>query len=176
MHKIFLVSALSLFLNPTNSMAAAHRGGAELLNPKAYSINTSAMVFQTVGFYDYEGVEKEIPDSYKYTLTDVDLGVSYGVSRNFEIAASGRFRSVSSTMADITVTKSGLESLGVEGKYAFTPIGLARYALGAHYRQTLYSNPTYNTTNTQIPAEDLILGDAGSEYGVDAYFTYLGGL
>jgi hypothetical protein len=168
------LSGLLMFTLATPVMSAGvHRGGAELLNPKAYSINTSANVFQTSGFYDVEGTEVELVEGNEYRLIDVDLAVSYGVSKSLELTAMGRYRQVSSTLGEEITENSGPESLGVEAKYAFARIGNLRYALGVHYRQTLYSNENYIDTST-MPTDEIILGDSGSEYGVDLYMTYLG--
>lgn len=170
MHKI--LSGLLLLTLTTPLMAGGiHRGGAELLNPSAYSINTNASVFQTSGFYDTEGVEEELIDGNEYRLIDVDLAISYGVSKNLELTAMGRFRQVSSTVGEEVTEKSGPESLAVEAKYSFARIGNLRYAVGVHYRQTLYTNENYIDTST-IPADEIVLGDSGSEYGVDLYMTY----
>lgn len=165
---------LTIALCSTNAFAlAVHRGGAELLNPKAYSIMTSAMVFQTSALYDSEGTEVALNDGDEYRLIDVDLGVTYGISKSLEATVMGRFRSVTSTLNGVTATNNGAESLGILAKYAFDPVGSMRYAIGVHYRQTLYSNSTYDST-VQAPTEEVILGDAGSEYGVNLYMTYLG--
>jgi hypothetical protein len=155
------------------SATAIERGGAELLNPNGYSINMSASSFQTSSYYDSEGQEIEMPEGYDFKLNDFDLGLSYGFSNTLELSAFGRFRKLTSTLNDVSTDKSGLESLGVEAKYGFPPSGEARYALGVHYRQTLYSNASYDGT-IQLPLDELVLGDAGSEYGADLYWTYLG--
>lgn len=172
MHKIFL-SLLCLSAFSSNAMAAAHRGGAELLNAKAYSVNSSASMFQTTSYYDYEGVEQEMADGDEYQMINVDFSVSYGLSRNLEVTGMGRFRSVTSTANNVSASNSGPESLGVEIKYGFPQMEKSRWAIGAHYRQTLYSNASYDAT-VQVPTEEIILGDAGSEYGVDVYYTYVG--
>jgi hypothetical protein len=151
---------------------AYYRGGAEFLNPKAYSITGTAMMFQTSGYYNYQGTEYAIPDGYKYSSIDADLGLTYGVSKNLEVTASARFRKNSSTTGELTVEKTGPESLAAEIKYGFENTGSAHYAIGAHYRQTLYSNVSYDTTMT-VPTDEIILGDAGSEYGADLYMTYI---
>jgi hypothetical protein len=177
MHKITSLGLglLSLLVSSaTPAMAAAtKRGGAELLNPKAYAISTSFTSFQTSSYFDVEGSEIELPEGYAYKLSDIDFGVSYGFSKTFEISAIGKFRMVSSTMNDFETKKSGLESVSAVVKYGFPPSGAAHYALAAHYGQTLYSNASYDDT-LQLPADELILGDAGSEYGVDLLWTYSG--
>lgn len=170
MHKT--LSSLLLLTIATPLMAAGvHRGGAELLNPSAYSFNSSAMVFNTSSFYDTAGVEEELTQGNAYRLIDMDLAVSYGVSSSLELSAMGRFRQVSSTVGEEVTENSGLESLGVEAKYAFARIGNLRYAIGVHYRQTLYTNENYADTSA-MPAGEIVLGDSGSEYGVDLFMTY----
>lgn len=162
---------LALSLSPAAFAAARHRGGAEFLNPSAYAINASVMTFQTTALYDIDGLETEMPEGNEYRLIDMDFSLTYGISKNFEATGSGRFRSVTSTANSISASNSGPESLGIELKYGFEPVGYIKYAIGAHYRQTLYSNATFDTTMT-VPTEEIILGDAGSEYGVDLYATY----
>jgi hypothetical protein len=171
MHKL-VSSVFALILSTPVLAAGLHRGGAELLNPSAYAINANASMFQTSAFYDTEGTETQMTDGDKYRLIDVDLAVSYGVSKNLQITAMGKFREVSSTVGENTFETSGPESLGVEAKYSFEPNGNLRYAIGLHYRQTLYTNANYENT-TLIPADEIILGDSGSEYGADLYMTYI---
>ncbi|MBC7712030.1 MAG: hypothetical protein H7177_01735 [Rhizobacter sp.] len=168
----FLISAAVLTLSANAFSATLHRGGAELLNPGAYSISGTTSVFQTSAYYDTTGVETTKADGVDYKLIDVDFSVSYGISKNLQLTGFGRFRNVSSTANEISATKSGPESVGVEAKYGFDPVGAARWAVGAHYRQTAYKNTSYDT-GTLPPADEIILGDAGSEYGVDLYLTYL---
>jgi hypothetical protein len=170
MYKI-VSGILVLSLSAPLMAAGVHRGGAELLNPSAYAINANASMFQTSAFYDTDGVETKLIDGNKYRLIDMDLAISYGVSKSLEITAMGRFRKVSSTVGEITKENSGPESLGVEAKYAFETTGNLRYALGVHYRQTLYTNASYENA-TLVPEDEIILGDSGSEYGVDLYTTY----
>ena len=154
-------------------MAAGPRGGAELLNPTAYSVNAGVSAFQTTSYFDYDGNETEMNEGDDYQMINADFIVTYGVSKNLEISGMGRFRSVTSTNNNISASNSGPESLGIELKYGLPSMDKSRWAIGAHYRQTLYSSATY-TAAAQVPTEEIILGDAGSEYGVDLYYTYLG--
>ena len=167
-----LISAFSLLIISSEAFSATlHRGGAELLNPEAYSINAATKVFQTSAFYDNEGVETTLADGNEYRLIDVDFSLSYGISKSLELTGFGRFRNVSSTINEVATTNSGPESVGVEAKYAFAPVGKTRWAFGAHYRQTLYSEESYDQ-GAQVPIEEIILGDSGSEYGFDLYITH----
>jgi hypothetical protein len=163
------VSAFSLISFPVFS--ASHKGGAELLNPKAYSISSALSILNTSAYLDYEGADVEMPAGSTYSLMDFDFGLSYGLSRNVEVTGLARIRRVSSTINDTAIENSGIESIGVLGKYAFKPIGKTRYAVGIYYRQTLYTNKKYENF-TVPPSDELILGDDGSEYGVNLYLTH----
>ncbi|MBY0414132.1 MAG: hypothetical protein K2Q18_08195, partial [Bdellovibrionales bacterium] len=171
MHK-FSFGLFGLLFLGNVAQATNLRGGAELLNPQAYSVHFNTSMFNTTGYYTTEAVEQNIGSANKYRLIDVDLGISYGFGKNFEVSGFGRFRSVSSTIGDVTSENSGLESLGIEAKYGFERVGNIRYAIGAHYRQTLYSNASFDITKAS-PTDEIVLGDAGSEYGIDLYMTYL---
>jgi hypothetical protein len=171
MHKL-VSSVLALTLSAPLMAAAVHRGGAELLNPSAYAINVNASMFQSSAFYDSDGVETAITEGNKFQMLDVDLAVSYSVSKSLELSAFGKFRQASSTVGEMTYENSGPESIGAEAKYAFPPSENLRYAIGLHYRQTLYTNANYQNA-TQIPTDEMVLGDSGSEYGGDLYITYI---
>ena len=164
---------LTLSINPFNTLQAraSHRGGAELINPKAYSMVFGVSSFQTTAYYDIDGSELSMEDGDSYSFIDLDFKLVYGVAPNIEIAGFGKMRSVSSTFNNNSTTKTGGESLGVEGKYSFESTGVTRYALGVHYRQTLYTNAVY-TSASLVPEDDLILGDSGSEYGIHFYLTH----
>lgn len=169
----FLISFFLLSFFAFNSFAMApNRGGAELLNPKAYSVLIEASVFSMDGHYDNTGAEIPKTEGSAFRMIDTDLKLSYGISSNLETSLLGKMRSVSSNDGTNTNDNSGPESLGIEAKYAFDPINNLRYALGLRYRQTLYTNTVY--TSAQIPPSNtIILGDDGSEYGMNLYATYL---
>lgn len=170
MHK--LLTGLLLISGASPLMAAGiYQGGAELLNPKAYSFNATGSIFETAGFYDEEGVEEELVDENAYQLMDLDFAISYGISQTLELTAFGRFRKVTSTVGEEIRENSGPESLALEAKYGFPRNGNLRYAIGVHYRQTLYTNEIYSGTAI-IPSDEIVLGDSGSEYGADLYMTY----
>ncbi len=171
MHKTLFGLLVLVFITPLHG-AIFHRGGAELLNPTAYSFSSKASFFKTSSFYDYKGVETSLIEGDQFSLMDLDLIASYGISRKLELTAFGKLRKASSTFDEITSESSGIESVGVEGKYAFAKFGGITYVLGVHYRQTLYTNKNYIDT-TGMTEDSLVMGDSGSEYGVDLYMTYL---
>jgi hypothetical protein len=167
-----LVSVTAFSLVSFPAFCASHKGGAELLNPKAYSVSSELSIFNTSAYLDYEGADVEMAEGSSYSLMDFDFGLSYGLSNNVEVTGLARIRRVSSTTNDTSIENSGIESLGVLGKYAFKPIGKTLYALGVYYRQTLYTNKKYENF-TSPPSDELVLGDDGSEYGVNLYLTHL---
>lgn len=173
MFKFFLILLL-LFLSSFAFSAPLYRGDAELLNSKAYAFKASSTFFTREGSYDVDGLQLEQIDGTEYKLIDADLALSYGINKNLELTIFGRFRNASSTVNNVLTKKSGPESLGVELKYGFAAKGNFHSAVGVHYRQTLYSNAIFNSTQ-EIPTEELVLGDSGGEYGVDLYGTYLMG-
>ncbi|MGZ3788036.1 MAG: hypothetical protein ACXVLQ_05900 [Bacteriovorax sp.] len=171
----FLISFFFLVgLFPLMSRASAvHRAGAELLNAKAYSIMVETSLFKNSAYFDDQGTVQSFPEGSSYRMIDTDFKMAYGISSNLEASLFGKFRSVSSNDGTNNATHTGPESLGVLAKYSFGAVRSFRYAIGLRYRQTLYTNTRY--LSSQIPpVNEVILGDDGSEYGVDFYATYLG--
>ena len=163
---------ISLVTLATSAWASPDRRlDAEVLNKSAYAASIKGSIFQTASYLDQDGEEVEMAADSDFRMMDLDLAVSYGVSSNIEITGFGRVRNVNSSFATTSATKSGPESIGVYAKYAFAPLGEARYALGVHYSQTLYKNELYATAVT-IPTDEAILGDSGSEYGIDLLFSH----
>lgn len=170
----FLISFLLLlsFFSFRAQGAVFQRGGAELLNAKAYSVQVDASVFSMTGHFDNDGVLIPKLDNSSYQMIDTDFKISYGLSPNLELALMAKARNVNSSDGTTTAANTGPESVGFEAKYGFPQINQLLYAIGLRYRRTLYTNTLY--TNAQIPPmNEVILGDDGSEYGVDFYATYL---
>ncbi len=169
----FLISAFSaLLLFPYSTHARAfYRGGAELLNPKAYSAGFSASYFTTTALLDEEGVETALHEGDSFKMMNADFKLSYGLAANLETSLLFRYRNVSGVNQQFAVSNSGPESAGVEMKYAFPAFENTRYALGVYYKQTLYNNTAYPTI-AAVPPDTIILGDDGTEYGAGVYITH----
>lgn len=162
---------ISLFLTPEVTSAVVHaRGGAELLNAKAYSVKITASAFSTTALFDETGVSTPMNQGDAFRYFDTDFLLSYGLSANLETSLMFKARNVSATSQGNALTKSGPESAGVAAKYSFPLIGKMNYALGVYYNQTMYTNTTY-PTQVSIPVNEIILGDDGHEYGVGLYLT-----
>ncbi len=169
----FLISFLFLvsLLFSESSHASVHRGGAELLNAKAYSVILNASVFSTTALFDEAGTEKPMNSGDKFRMIDTDLKLSYGISNKLETSLLFKFRNINASTQSVTASNTGPESAGVEAKYSFGTFGKMSYALGVHYRQTLYTNTVYPSQAT-IPTNTIILGDDGTEYGVGMFATF----
>lgn len=161
---------LILFCSSSAFAAAVNRGGAEFLNAKAYSVYMATSVFMTTAHLDDEGIETGVNPDSSYRMIDTDFKISYGFSSNIETSLFAKIRSVSSSDDTNSAANTGPESIGGEAKYAFSSVGDMKYAIGVRYRKTLYTNTVY--TNQLPPVDEVILGDDGSEYGVDFYSTY----
>ena len=167
----FLIFFL-LGISSTLHASAVHRGGAELLNAKSYSVDIGTSVFLMTAHFADDGTEFAKADGSSYQLIDTDLKISYGISSNLETSLLAKVRNVNSNDGSTSVTNTAPESLGVLAKYAFASKNSLQYAIGLRYRQTLYTNSRYTTAQIP-PSDEIILGDDGSEYGVDFYATYL---
>lgn len=168
----FLISFLSvLALSQSVHARAVYRGGAELLNPKAYSVGVNASYFTTTSIFDEEGVEKPLNEGDSFKMLNTDLKISYGLAANLETSLLFRYRNVSGMNQQFAVSNSGPESAGVEAKYSFPSVNNTHYAVGVYYRQTLYSNTSYPTA-AAVPADVVILGDDGTEYGAGLFVTH----
>lgn len=162
---------ITSFYSAAAIAAADKRGSADTLNKSAYAVSLKGSAFQTTSYYDSEGSEVEmLPDS-DFKMMNLDLGVSYGISNKVELTGLARVRQVTSTINGTDTSASGLESLGIYAKYSFPKTNETRYAVGVHYSQTLYDNEIYNS-RAAIPADEHVLGDSGSQYGIDLLLSH----
>lgn len=153
---------------------AVYRGGAELLNARAYFIGVNTSFFTSTAIYDEDGGERAFNEGDNFKMVNADFKLSYGLASNLETSLLFRYRNVTGMNQQFAVSNSGPESAGVEVKYSFPPVDKTRYAAGLYYRQTLYTNTAYPTA-AAVPADSIILGDDGTEYGVGLYVTHNSG-
>lgn len=149
---------------------------ALLLNPKAYSMDFSEYVFSTTAYFDKDGKENPLPADYSFMLADTSFTLSYGYSSNLEFSVNGKARYVSSQTTlstdPKTLTKMGLESAQVGIKYQLPPMNNSFFAIGAKFKQTLYTNLKYDPPQS-ADANQIVLGDDGTEYSIDLYSSFL---
>ena len=163
----FLISLYSFDL----FAKAVFRGGAELLNEKAYTISALGSYYYTTSSYDSSGVEHPLQKGTSFKMTDFDLSLGYGFTKNIEFDGFFRARSVSVTDTQANASNQGPESVGVLLKYAFNPVDRFKYAIGFDYRKTLYTNTIFPANS--VPQNEIMLGDDGSEYGFGLYANYI---
>lgn len=143
------------------------------LDEGAYDLRLRFSQWTSRGRYDTNGVEETMPSGESYQKRDFDFVTLYGLGRVTTIGVGGRWRQGTSLSNDQDLSTSGLESLFGIINYQFKPPSKRwRFSISGEYRQTLYSNPTYDA-GTEIPEEEsLVLGDAGTEYKVLGHLTY----
>jgi len=161
----------SLLLSATSSAALQHRSATDIL-----SLNSKAFEFQNQNFfknssYDDAGSKVTVAEGEDFSVSDMTLKYSQGFYPKFEGTFLGTFRKVKSESTTSNATKSGPESVGFEGKYLFLNKKIVKSAAGLHVKKALYSNTRYDASTTP-PANEVVLGDDGPEYGLDYLATY----
>jgi hypothetical protein len=136
----------------------------------------SEYVFATTAYFDKDGKENPLPADYSFMLSDTSFSLSYGYSSNLEFGVMGKARFVSSQTTlstdPKTLTKMGLESAQVGFKYQLPPLNNSFFALGAKFRQTMYTNLKYDPPQS-ADSNKIVLGDDGTEYSLDLYSSFL---
>lgn len=162
----FLVFLISIIFSITSNVQARmiKRGEADFFNEKAYSVLINLSRFQTGGYFDNDGNSQLLTEGSDFNLIQSETYVNYELTKDIELGAFFRARSVSSNVANVSASSSGPESVGVSGRYALPSLGKIKYALRGHYNKTLYHNSVYATA-LAIPKDEVILGDDGSEFG-----------
>jgi hypothetical protein len=167
-----MTKILFLFLFFTNAKAASFfPSEAELLNENAHLIQLSSSYFMTTGFYDQQGLISTLPAGNKFSMINSDFKISYGLTKQVEIAVDARLRNIKSIEGINNLSRTGFESGGILLKYAFPASGYFRSAIGASYRQTLFTNIKYDPPQI-APVNEISLGDDGSEYAIGLFSTY----
>ncbi len=138
---------------------------------QSQAVELQAQSFSKRASFGDTGAELVPATSESFSVNDWNLKYSRGFYSEFEGSFLGRFRSVKSETGTVSATNSGLESLGLEGKYLFLTEKSFKNVLGVHYRKAMYTNTRYTFLQTP-PADQVVLGDDGQEYGADYLVTY----
>jgi hypothetical protein len=142
---------------------------AGVINKKSYQLEFELRSWASTSTLDSDGLEEEFAEDEGYSQMEGDLLFRYGFGEQLELRGGGLFRQAKST--NMETTKSGGESIRLGAKYAFKRIGRWHYAVDLEYRATLYENIDYNSAS-EIPAGDIVLGDAGNYYHVKGILSY----
>lgn len=148
---------------------------AKGLNPKSYRIDIMASYFPTSAVYNVNGEKTSLEGNNSYTMLQGDLTLGYGIGKKLDVYFNARGRQVDSTYSlgntELSVSNSGLESFAGWFKYAFEPNGNIQWAVDFLYRQTTYEQKFYQSVS-DIPENDLVLGDAGQEYSFGVHVSF----
>lgn len=143
-----------------------------LLKKSGYQLQGSGEIFKTTKHIDRNGKKTSLADGESFSRTQAEIGGFYGATNNFQLGVGARLRQHKSQLIfnnqTIDGSSQGLQSIFINGKYAFLPVGQWQYTLEGMYRHTPYTNSEV----TASTLEDLILGDDGHEYSVGMGATY----
>lgn len=143
------------------------------LDEKAYDFRIRFSQWTSRARYDVDGIETTMPSGESYQKRDFDFVSLYGIGRMTTIGVGGRWRQGTSLSNVQDLSISGLESIYGTLVHQFKPPSKRwRFSISGEYRQTLYSNPTFDAGTTVSTEEDLVLGDSGTEYKVLGHLTY----
>lgn len=145
------------------------------LNPKSYRLDIKGSYHPTAAYYNASGEKVEITDGESYSMMEGSLRVGYGIGKKLDIYLDARARAVDSTYSNATETistnNSGIESFSGTFKYSFEEEDSLQWAIDFSYRQTTYEQKFYAAL-TEVPDNELVLGDAGQEYSFGIHTSY----
>lgn len=127
--------------------------------------------FQTSKTVDEKRKSTALPAGESFYRTQGEVGGLFGATDQLQLGLGLRYRLNQSTYMsgtqEIDASSSGVQSTFASFAYGFKPQGQWNVTLEGLYRYVPYTNEVapYN-------AEDLILGDEGSEYSGGLGFTY----
>lgn len=172
MKKLFLCIFGSSLLFTTEAFAIQQRrNAAEVMPLNSQAIELQYQTFSKKSSYDEQGTELILSSGESFSVNDWTLKYSKGFYPNFEGTFLTTFRSVKSESLNASASKSGIESLGAEGKYLFKINKKFKSAAGLHLKKAMFTNTHYDTS-TNAPLDQVALGDDGLEYGIDYLATY----
>jgi hypothetical protein len=173
MKKIIIALFFFFFVlhSPIINAKLHYRSGTDILLENSKAIDLQAEFFSKNSAYDETGLELVSSPGTEFKTSDWKLKYSFGYFKNFECAFSTNFKSVNSQTTIATASVSGIETVGLEGKYLFFASNKFSHAIGAHLKKALLTNTRYEFPNV-APADQVVLGDDGLEIGFDYYLTY----
>lgn len=160
-----------LLLSPDLFAKLRYRSGTDIMSEKSQAVELQSHFFTKSSSFDQAGVELVSNEGSNYSINDWVLKYSRGYFKDFEGTFITKYRSINSESALVNATNSGLESIGLEGKYKFLEDKKLTHVLGLHFKKAMFTNTLYELPNTP-PSDQVALGDDGNELGVDYYLTY----
>lgn len=166
-----------LIFFPINLFAfsALENNEAKIASRYKYQFTIASTLFATTSYFDNNKTNQSLLNGAVFKMLDTDFGARFSYWKDLETTIKFKIRSNSSSIESTTLANSaantGIESSGILLKYLIYSSSNTLFSIGIHYLQTLYSNLTYTSSQT-VPTDQIVLGDAGNEYGVDFYTTY----
>lgn len=166
------LALLALILTPTAfAKKTLYRPSAFTLELKSKEIDILGSFLTTSSYYDVEGNEVEQGENDSFSRQDFDISFGYGLTREIELRAGGRYRNQSSETATETRSASGLESIFIGAKYGLAPVRSWKFAVSGEARYSPYTPEDYTSTS-EYPADEMELGDGGPEITLKGHTSY----
>ena len=144
--------------------------------PGNYEIKFNGDLFQTSGHFDNDGTSTPLEENEAFSQFNGELSLGYALSRRLSWEGGLRLRQNASNYLQeneiSTVTNSGLESYYLKGRLSIPSSKSLIYALTLQVRQSNEENRNYNN-RAEIPADQIILGDGGTEFSLGLNLSYL---
>lgn len=164
---IFFALSVSSFGKAANNYDHLYRPPGKTLEDRGQEYELIGRYFQTASTFDTDGTEFSLNEGESFSQLEGDFILRYGMNDNLQVSGGLRFRQVAAEYANgadtTSTTTSGLESYFFELKYSQKSSSKMFYSFDLRARQTAYDNTSYENT-TQIPEDEIILGDSGSSY------------
>lgn len=176
MYKFFIIFCCFIFSSLAFSqMRPVYTPSAKGLNPKSYRLDIKGSYHPTTGIYNASGEKVSLEAEQSFTMMEGTLGLGYGIGKKLDIYLDARVRAVDSKYDNATETistnNSGIESFSAMFKYSFEVEDSLQWAIDFSYRQTTYEQKFYSAL-TDIPDNELVLGDAGQEYSLGIHTSF----
>lgn len=159
-----------LFFSSNTFAALRSRTGTEILSLNSEAIDLHFQSFSKKLSFDESGAQLISADSNSFSVNDWTLKYTRGLYSDLEGSFFGNYRTVKPD-SPTTTSNSGLESIGLEGKYILFARGKYKNAIGLRFKKAMFSNTRY-TISTTPPSDKVVLGDDGLEYEFDYLLTF----
>lgn len=167
---IFLLLCISSFANSN------YRTPYAPLGKGSYKIKADSDYFKSGGHWDNDGVKESLSNGESFSVIDTRLSLMYGYGANLQFSLGVGYRHIAAQYLvngqSNPITKSGLESYSAGIRYSWQSGRKLFYSLDFRATGTAYSNNDYATVS-DIPADEIILGDAGNSYQMGLGLSYL---
>ncbi len=143
----------------------------ELVGKKGYKFVYDLNYYSSSGFYDSNSEFNELNDNQSFSLFDNKFSAHYGAGNRLELRGGINYRQVQAQDSRGEASVSGIESYLVGAKFTMPVMIDTQYTFDFYLSKTTFTNSLYSSLS-QTPAEDLTLGDDGSELGIGLLVKY----